>query len=84
MCIYVKNEPGDIIDDTSITYNSAEYTTGYYKSGGGGSGYINKQWMTKGGTTCPSDSSGEGDVDDSIIDESSSDPSRTPYKRSGS
>ena len=58
VCIYYKSEPTDnIIDDTSITYNSAEYTTGYwYKSGQGPSAswvYTNQQWMTKGGSFCP-------------------------------
>ena len=41
---------GTPFDSNCVTYNSAQYTTGYYPTG---SSYTNKQWITKGGSACP-------------------------------
>ena len=85
VCFYQKTAPSNPFS-SCLTYNAKTYTSGYYY----GSYTQQTGWLQSSGTTCPSDSGGGGggeegdDIDDVTIDECSSDPSRTPYKRSRS
>ena len=81
-CVYTGSStlPSNPFDSNCLTYNNVEYPSGLDYSSGRHQ-YKSGEWLKSLGTTCPSNSGGEGDVDDVTLPQCETAADPTPVSK---
>ena len=82
VCVYTGSSdlPSNPFDSNCKTYNEVDYPSGLDYKSGTSHKYQSGKWLKSSDTTCPSDSGGEGDVDDVTLPQCETDADPTPGK----